>query len=779
MIHIHSSPTPSRRSTDYADIGPGTHYGQKQMVGHPTTLGMTNGHVGQHHLTSLHAMNPRDQQHMSHDNHMGMHGQFRPSGQDHLHGNAVNHQLNPNEQGYPPGDQQIRHGQFQQNHLRGYSPQSQTSDPHRQFYPDEQGFTPQGMAYPHQDNVRMRQFSSRYVDTLTRVHSPPNPGNNNCLQNQDDIDYPPSSQTPSQSTEESWNPMENLNYRGHMTNYPVSRSSSFKSTESTQSFERAPLPNSSNDLRIRGHANALSPLPENQFLEAATQLKQHPNAMGMQDQSRIQSRSMGQRMNRIVVNQELRGRAHSFEGFIDTDIELGQSNLDIQQRAFPSLPTAGMEPGHANSINPIPNPHCIEYSMNPEVQLSHSQSIPAMQARRATQYPVQDIHHPPDNQMRSHAYPSQPTHISQTQRQQQQPISVHSTSQQLARQPQKMVLPPKGELPPPVFKGDPPPYPGPTTGGHSNQQYPLPNQHPGKAMSTIQLQQGGCYKPDFSSYPDHQQSLPDNHHITPQPWHQRESNHLEQNVTSQQSGVPRVNHSMPNLAFSNGGSTGTPGFRRIPMNRNGGHILSVQRDDDQASEDMASAWEQVDHIQQQLESEMQNMLTPLVTDEVQFQFQPESFSSPNLNDSINSTSSFEDQTHHKMVLPLTDMKSSNGFTMTSSNPPPPTVHTKPSAPPKVKPKPSLSSAQKVNGYDENSLALNKTRPNVPDLEHLIKNDPKKPQLKRGEVKRAVWMQMSINRAVESSSDTESDSDSSVDTVIAGPGDTESLKSAHV
>ena len=81
----------------------------------------------------------------------------------------------------------------------------------------------------------------------------------------------------------------------------------------------------------------------------------------------------------------------------------------------------------------------------------------------------------------------------------------------------------------------------------------------------------------------------------------------------------------------------------------------------------------------------------------------------------------------------------------------------------------------MNSFNSDSqLQSHKRRPSYPE------NDPKKPQLKKGKYPKAVWVQKSMNRAIESSSDSESDSDMSVDTVIAGPaGDTESLKSSHV
>ena len=264
--------------------------------------------------------------------------------------------------------------------------------------------------------------------------------------------------------------------------------------------------------------------------------------------------------------------------------------------------------------------------------------------------------------------------------------------------------------------------------------------------------------------------------------------------------VRSVNQSTPNLAFSpaavnvqqqpgmmNGvsnSSEATPtGFRRIPMT--GGHTLSQYNDE--ISQDTEEAWDQVDQIQQQLQLDlnMQNMLTPRVTDEMerggdQFLFQNDTL---NLDDSLNSTSSFLSHTH-SMVSPVAaagNMKPPNGYpmtsSMTSSSQAPPPVRAKPV---KIAPKmtPNKSTQQNLmNSFDSDSqLQSHKRRPSYPE------NDPKKPVLKKGKYPKAVWVQKSMNRAIESSSDSESDSDMSMDTVIAGPtsaGDTESLKSSHV
>ena len=222
-----------------------------------------------------------------------------------------------------------------------------------------------------------------------------------------------------------------------------------------------------------------------------------------------------------------------------------------------------------------------------------------------------------------------------------------------------------------------------------------------------------------------------------------------------------MNQSTPNLAFNsaavisqqheiNGGSTAsgaTPaGFRRIPMT--GGHTLSQYND--KISQDTAAAWEQIDLLQQQFEIDMQNMLTPRVTDDMErdrFHFSHDTL---NLDNSLTSSSS-----------------------LSSLQVPPPVGVKPPKVAPKTNPKSTqhMSSFESVKSTSHHSL---KRRPSIPD------NDPKKPQLKKGKYPKTVWVQTSRNKAIESSSDSESDSDMSVDTVVAGPAhDTESLKSSHV
>lgn len=103
-----------------------------------------------------------------------------------------------------------------------------------------------------------------------------------------------------------------------------------------------------------------------------------------------------------------------------------------------------------------------------------------------------------------------------------------------------------------------------------------------------------------------------------------------------------------------------------------------------------------------------------------------------------------------------------------------------SPPPDIVPNSNGHHIYSSDEEDPNSIAINKKRPKVPDLTTI---DPRKPKLKVKKVPRSVWQPRPMTRAIQSSSsDSDSDgSDYSVDTVIVGgePGDSSTLKSAHV
>lgn len=131
----------------------------------------------------------------------------------------------------------------------------------------------------------------------------------------------------------------------------------------------------------------------------------------------------------------------------------------------------------------------------------------------------------------------------------------------------------------------------------------------------------------------------------------------------------------------------------------------------------------------------------------------------------------------------------------SSRPPPPHKTHKPpiarkphllkakSPPPDVVQSSGLPRAysSSSHGYstdeDPKSIAINKKRPKVPDLTSI---DPRRPRLKVKRVQGSVWQPKPMNRAIQSSSEEDSeDSCCSRDTVVPVSHATDTLRSAHV
>lgn len=104
-------------------------------------------------------------------------------------------------------------------------------------------------------------------------------------------DFQPPTQTKnlSQDSEPSWNPADNLNYRGHMTNNPVSRSSSMRSTQSTvsaDSSENDPFNMARSHYKeprrttvSSGGRSQLPPLQEHQVMEGEAHSSIHSMPM--------------------------------------------------------------------------------------------------------------------------------------------------------------------------------------------------------------------------------------------------------------------------------------------------------------------------------------------------------------------------------------------------------------------------------------------------------------------------------------------------------------------
>jgi hypothetical protein len=90
-----------------------------------------------------------------------------------------------------------------------------------------------------------------------------------------------------------------------------------------------------------------------------------------------------------------------------------------------------------------------------------------------------------------------------------------------------------------------------------------------------------------------------------------------------------------------------------------------------------------------------------------------------------------------------------------------------------------SNSHHSNSSDEDdptSIAINKKRPKVPDLTSM---DPRKPTLKVKKVPRSVWQPRPMNKAIQSSSESDSEGSNYSANTVVGPGDSSTLRSAHV
>ena len=223
-MHVHGSPTPSRRSSDYADLE-AVRQGNMPSMGAPSmsyseaSSAMMNGHLPPH-------LDPRGRRPYSAQD------QYNPDlplecldGYDHM-------PMNPN-------------------------------------FPDTSS-TP-GLLY------------------TVGMPAPPPP-------NFPDL-QPPTQM--SQDSEPSWNPADNLNYRGHMTNNPVSRSSSMRSTQSTVSADSSAVESDSQGPHYKyphnmarshykeprrssagsGGRSLLSPVQEHQVMEGEAHSSIHSMPM--------------------------------------------------------------------------------------------------------------------------------------------------------------------------------------------------------------------------------------------------------------------------------------------------------------------------------------------------------------------------------------------------------------------------------------------------------------------------------------------------------------------
>lgn len=874
IVKVHESPTPSKRSTDYADLD--------SIRPAPSTIGtmslnFTDSVVSTDQMNGHHFHHPRQ-------------GQHYPGGNQFMPNNQTGHHHYPHEH-FPPQNVGPSNPRFDADSVDG-SPSP-----------------------PHDIAIQAHHMSSgsmsqRFVDTLTRVHTPPP-----AIRETPEHTSPPTrlspphnlhsqtglSQDEEEDDDETWNPANHLNYKGHMSNKPVSRSNSGRSTQSSASFEKVNMSNFSNDLRHK--RKQLSPLHENGHMGRHDA---QPQAMSMQE-LHSRSRAMSNHVPHVPEMEDHTARMHraqSMDPNFGMKVRNRQPPVGMEMKQLPPLatevhhmrdfnpmeheqqfgsippppshppPHGMMENPHQlhQSRSPVPDPHVVEYGLDPPVHLSFSHSIQQ-----------QDHHHQhhssrgqrpvnfyPANEFPPHEHPPHPSqHYPMNEKQhmhkkvpsshQRHPVPPHLVDKQMNYPRVEPMMPhtrvsPTNENYPLTNHTTSPTHAHPNPPGERpiSPVYAQPHHPPNRGRNTVQHEQHFQHQEHqfHQEHLHHQQIRPQErhhqqhntsqfpHHFQaqqqhqfqqpqqqkfqqpqPQPQQQENSLYIDQsfinnpgdsldsgfsqptdplqgrpppppatnqahvnrggNPTGRQQSLPALVHnqtqhrqiSEPSLPMHStpqkvplNESTHTEhnhshqfsgGFERVPMSSS--HSMDTLGSQ---SSHHQSGWDSdIDRLQQQSEISilnMQNMLTPMVEDEFQY---------PESSQQVNS-SQMQDRAPP------------------STNKPPPVMPK-----PQVAPKPSkLQKSQgsqsntKLNApeFDPSSLAINKLRPSVPDLGQLTDMDPKKPKIKQSKVRRAVWEPRPMNRAIESSSDSESDTGSeySVDSVLQ-PGDNTSLRSSHV
>ena len=882
-VVVHSSPTPSRRSTDYAvpntlrtphPIPPST---GPPSSGPPSTANFSSA-MSSPQFSARNAL-------YQHSNTAGP----RNGNQTGHHNAGMLNQQNGNAHNFQNGSLPL-----DQLHFHPYRDMT----PSIQDFSMDENLTPEPQRHLTQAE-HLRQLSAstsqKFIDTLSRVHTPPPKAHPQVIPPPQDFGSNYLAKTMSQEPEElPWNPGEMLNARGHMTNNPatVGRSDSIMSTESSNSMEfRGPS-------QLDHHRPVLAPLQEG-------------------DVTRGHSANMrgGDNMNYLTHVDEIMKRGQSANrhggnrydgGFDDVDVplsglELRGSPLAIEEyphgyqdkrrgyqderrgyqddrRGYQDEPRGhralGYQDNHRGyqdeprSYQDKPRGEGFVASYEPEVHMSHSHSVypsgsptPSDPALSDPGYAV-----PPSRHMREIAMLSQ-------QSQQDDNVYKHPPPAYAAPPPPhedegvlSPVSPPQASQVPP-FKFPPPQSPTPTQQAPpTHSQAPPPPPHLSHAHSQSEKRLHihpleATPTPLQATPPQHQQSAPslnisrqtsassmssgkrrDMRHLRagsvdqrnrptdsshqrsgsvgqPQPSHSHSGSMEQHNGGSHvhsgsvdqyniltngsrlrsgsvdQQGVPAVQHQRSYSIESTQSASETRRLHVLPMGGGGQSTHSMTPNQSSSSlnnsldESIQSGWS-LDRIQRTMEqraNSFDNMLTPL-------QEKPEDIS-------VHMTSGQLAPPHKLAPVPTAPPS----FPKPQVAPKPPKVSKKPAShkpgvnhtpqpevvpqrthhklPKAVSPPPDVIPSS--NGLhnsssddDPTSIAINKKRPKVPDLTTM---DPRKPKLKVKKVPRSVWQPRPMTRPVSSSSESDSDaSDNSMETVIVGgPGDSSSLKSAHV
>ena len=719
-IKVHSSPTPSRRTTDYADMN-------SLRPAHSVTapsLTYTDSTHNDGHYPPRALMTP-DGAHMTAN---GLQNSFIDDPND------PTHMYPPDEPDYPISELGSTNGEFrgQRGEFRGNS----------KFDLQEQ---------------HVRHFSGgvsqQFFDTLNRVHTPP------PLSSQSPDRYTPQTPTPqsyglSQETNDSWTPADHLNTRGHMTNNPVSRSSSNRSSHTSAGV---PTPQKV-DLGGRKRNGPLSPVREQLF-----QSQEHHmmNGMSLQDfpprsnsAHGHQSHSTGHIQPHIEDPHSMRPRSHSAANTHNVrqapvGRELGtMTPNEIQSRQLPQIPHRRLDDTQSSSS--IDDPHAVEYSSIPPVHVSrgpvnhypppmsspvpHGNHLPPPpEFRHSPEYTQEPISNQPLYNQPSSRHHSNPSRMNYPPIEIRSPTQVETEAHHMTRSPRHMTSSPHHmtRSPSPVYSA-PVVKPKPTArrnlqnGFNDNGTIPAQGKFERIPMSQIKPTQQQQQQQQQAAATHMPQALP-NHHLLP------------------------LQHPVENSGSSHS-YDGTVSSESWPLD-------DLQRQFETDIQDLEA---------------LQNMLTPAATDNhLTFEVFQDQVQAVAMNDGgpvfMNNQQMSRNQSapgvQSKLVAP-------------PKPPVAPKSQAKSATDLRINPPPLMMADNRQNSIGNSSLALNKQRPSVPDLKQI---DPRKPKKLQGKVRGTVWQPRSMNRVIESSSDSECDSDSDfsiADTVVEADDNT-SLKSSHV
>lgn len=774
---LHGSPTPSRRSTDYAvpelrhniprlNSGGGVcnTTGGGRSSGPPSTTNLTSSGMSSPQFYARNGFYQHfDENTRNEDVHNGGITNLQQQQHQHQQHQQHQHQHQQHQHGTKIRSNTVTSKHFQNDHMQNGDLGNGISDmnrfrfqPYHDASPSIQDLSYDSNSYHSStldsrmnhvaEDLRRESASTtqRFVDTLSRVHTPP--PSKQAPPPQDDFSSSYLARNLSDDkVDPPWNPGELLNARGHMTNRDnasrghhmntsaaVGKSDSFRSTESSTSMEfRGP-----SQLGMRPQ---LAPLQEHHhynhgndddddvdFYEESRDYHgkqtQHQSYLTDVDQIRMEELGRGQSSWQRGRDE----RAHLSYGDIT---EHHHGNMDMPPR---HLSHSDVSNHHGNNVP-------IITSYGPQTHMSHSKSI-----ETSLRHAPPLGHAPPEPEYA--VPPSRPTSARPGT---EEPPSIYN-------------------YPAPSYAAPPPPedernfYPL-----HSNEQrlkvYPLnPSQLPGG----MELEHHNYKVPT----PVNGNSL---------------SRDSRMGMEHHNYKVPMATSDMgyPSLPRSGVGMDDVPHLHILPLDSKQTlsppefHApppplatplqgLSPHQSSSSLDGSIGSGWS-LDKIQQSMEMKARNfdsMLAPL-------------------------QEGMETTPRHQPVA--------NGNPISVKPPTLPKPKTAPKPRPTKAPKPHPFKARSPPpdvvqssgnyGYssseDEDSIAINKKKSKVPDLTSM---DPRKPRLKatNAKVPRSIWEPRPMTKAIQSSSsDSESEgSDYSVDTVIcqgAGPRDTATLRSAHV